>query len=142
MFDKIGIGSVQFGLNYGITNTEGKTAPIEVSNILEYAKTQKINYIDTAAAYGTSEQVLGANDLTGFNVVSKFMPAKNGAILEEELEKSLQRLQVIKLYGYLAHRPQFLLENKEMWAYLQGLKEAGKVVASLEYVTRFGSGAF
>lgn len=127
MFDKIGLGSVQFGLNYGIANTEGQTTPKEVIEILNHAKAQKIKYIDTASAYGNSEEVLGATDLSEFRMVSKFKRFNGEAALTKELENSLQRLQVKQLYGYLAHRPEFLIDNKQAWSQLLNLKEQGKV---------------
>jgi aryl-alcohol dehydrogenase-like predicted oxidoreductase len=56
---KIGLGTVQFGLDYGISNRSGKTTPDEVIRILETAKQNGIRVIDTAALYGESERVLG-----------------------------------------------------------------------------------
>ena len=72
--NKIGLGTVQFGMDYGVSNTKGKTPDIEVSKILEYAKKEGLLYIDTAEAYGCSEEVLGRNDLSGFRIISKFLP--------------------------------------------------------------------
>ena len=56
---KIGIGTAQFGLNYGVSNQQGKTSPLEVKNILNLALDHDIYVLDTAPAYGESEDVLG-----------------------------------------------------------------------------------
>ena len=56
---KLALGTVQFGLDYGITNSEGKVQIREVASILEYAKDKNINILDTASGYGNSEEVLG-----------------------------------------------------------------------------------
>lgn len=48
--DKIGIGTAQFGLNYGISNTQGKTSLTEAKDILELASLKGIKLIDTAPA--------------------------------------------------------------------------------------------
>ena len=52
------LGTVQFGLDYGITGQ--KKPPQEyVVECLDYATQNGILAIDTAAAYGTAEEVVG-----------------------------------------------------------------------------------
>ncbi|PWW11552.1 aldo/keto reductase [Mangrovibacter plantisponsor] len=58
------LGSVQFGMNYGITNAEGRASPNVIEKIIKQAITEGIEYIDTAAAYGESEATIGKT-LTG-----------------------------------------------------------------------------
>jgi len=123
---KIGLGSVQFGVDYGISNVRGKTPFDEVSKILDYALQNGIETIDTASAYGNAEEVLGKHNLNEFKVVSKFMPP-DGSSVEEELEVSLQKLKLKILYGYLAHRPEALIKSKTQWFSLLRLREQGKV---------------
>ncbi len=55
---KIILGSVQFGINYGI-NEKGKVPKEEVFEILDYARLKGIETVDTAAVYGDSEKVIG-----------------------------------------------------------------------------------
>ena len=50
MINNIGIGSAQFGFDYGITNTTGKVKEKEVKRILEEATKINLQYIDTAQA--------------------------------------------------------------------------------------------
>ena len=64
---KLAIGTVQFGLDYGISNTAGRTSVEEAGRILDRARMAGIDTLDTAAAYGDSEQVLGRIGLTGWN---------------------------------------------------------------------------
>lgn len=127
LYKKIGLGTVQFGIDYGISNHSGKTPESEVSKILKYAAQQGISYLDTASIYGNSELVLGNNKLDNFKVVTKFMPLEKNQSLRDEFEKSTARLGVKKLYGYLAHRPIDLVDNKSQWHMLQKLKEENKV---------------
>ncbi len=127
MNPKIGIGSAQFGMPYGISNSNGQTKEEEVSDILAYATNKGVNIIDTASAYGTSEQVLGLNNLEEFKVVSKFLPLSNGVSLSDCLNKSLINLNIDYLYGYLAHRPMDLLNNTDHWEQLKMLKHQNKV---------------
>jgi aryl-alcohol dehydrogenase-like predicted oxidoreductase len=124
---KIGIGSVQFGLPYGISNTTGQTPPDEVAKIFDVAHANGIRIIDTASAYGTSESVIGMLHDNRFLLVSKFMPPHENESIEEQLAKSLSLLQTDSLYGYLAHRPLELLQDPKVWETLQELKVANKI---------------
>lgn len=124
---KLGIGTAQFGMAYGISNNKGKTSRSEVPEILRIALDSNINLIDTASAYGNAEQVLGGNDLNNFDVVSKFMPSEENGAIQDQLDKTLNDLRIPDLYGYLAHRPLDLVKNDFQWEQLQELKEKQKV---------------
>lgn len=124
---KIGLGTVQFGLNYGISNKSGRTSPHEVKNILNLASQEKIDVLDCASAYGSAEEVLGRNNLEGFKVVSKFISPGKGEKVLVQLRQSLQNLKSSTLYAYLAHRPQDLLDHPEQWEELKQFKEEGTV---------------
>jgi aryl-alcohol dehydrogenase-like predicted oxidoreductase len=125
--NKLGLGTVQFGLPYGINNTNGQTSAEEVNRILQSAAHHGINVLDTASAYGNAEEVLGKNDLTKFTVVSKYITPSAGKSIEEQLQHSLIDLQVKKLYGYLAHRPTEILHDKAQWKTLKDLQQKGLV---------------
>ena len=56
---KLGIGTAQFGFDYGATNHNGKIAKNEIRNILACAKENGIETLDTAPCYGDSETTLG-----------------------------------------------------------------------------------
>jgi len=109
---KLGLGTVQFGMDYGISNPGGKTAPDEVARILKVAVRNRIRILDTAALYGDSEEVLGAALPANhsFSVVTK-TPVYTGADIKEDsarrLEqtflRSLKNLGLPAVYGLLAH---------------------------------------
>ena len=124
---KIAIGSVQFGINYGINNSYGKTPPVEVAQILELAKLHGINTIDTSFNYGDSESVLGGNPLSSFKIVSKFPFPKDGKTLDGLLAESLQRLNLHSIYGWLCHEPDQLIANPSIYSEAQIAKEKGLV---------------
>jgi len=66
------LGTAQFGLDYGVANTGGRTPFAEVLSILEFAAANNVDMLDTAAAYGDAEDVLahaGARD-RGFRIIS------------------------------------------------------------------------
>lgn len=125
LVQKIGLGTVQFGMHYGISNTAGQTTQAEVAKILEVARRNTLKIIDTASAYGNAEHVLGQHDLSSFRVVSKFMPPQGDQKVSDQLEKSLKNLGLTALYGYLAHRPDNLSGNLFLWEELQSLKQEG-----------------
>ena len=63
---KLGLGSAQWGLNYGVSNTFGKPSSEEVSKLIYLASDKGIKLIDTANSYGNSENVIGQNNLKRF----------------------------------------------------------------------------
>ncbi|HLP53148.1 MAG TPA: aldo/keto reductase, partial [Chitinophagales bacterium] len=69
---KIALGTVQFGMNYGISNTSGMPALQDVQLILLTARQSGITTLDTAYGYGESEKVLGQTGIDDWSVVSKF----------------------------------------------------------------------
>lgn len=63
MNSKLILGTVQFGVNYGINNNAGQVTQTEVNRILEYAAENGIEKLDTSSAYGNSEEALGNSNL-------------------------------------------------------------------------------
>ena len=72
---KLGLGTVQFGCNYGISNKKGQVPYEEIRKILEYAQEVGIDTLDTASLYGNSEKVLGRFNIDNFKVVTKAKPS-------------------------------------------------------------------
>jgi predicted aldo/keto reductase-like oxidoreductase len=71
---KIALGTAQFGLDYGIANTQGRVSEAEGRAIVELARARGVDTIDTAMLYGDSEAALGRIGVAGWQVVSK-LPA-------------------------------------------------------------------
>jgi len=109
---KLGLGTVQFGLDYGLSNRLGKTLPAEAGDILRVAREAGIRTLDTAWHYGDSEAVLGrlTREGDGFEIVTKapalgragFEP-RDGKELERNFFLSLERLKRDRVYGFLLH---------------------------------------
>ena len=100
----LALGTVEFGIDYGLKNGKKKVPEQEVARILSCAHARGIDTLDTAAAYGDSEAVLGRTMEKGepFRIVSKYPAGPKGS-LRDELKASLKRLGVPSLYGYLLH---------------------------------------
>ncbi|HHT9112408.1 MAG TPA: aldo/keto reductase [Candidatus Wunengus sp. YC65] len=116
---KIGLGTVQFGLDYGISNSEGVTPLEEVREVLTVATRNNIRVIDTAAMYGGSEEVLGKTLPNGndFDIVTKTprfdeVNTENKAeFLEQTFRRSLKKMNRTSVYGLLIHNADDLLGN-------------------------------
>jgi aryl-alcohol dehydrogenase-like predicted oxidoreductase len=111
---KLALGTAQFGLDYGVANISGQTSLREVERIIHRARLAGIDMLDTAAAYGSSEQVLGEIGLNGWKVVSKVPPMPKGTSDGKQwvlafVKQSLSRLRVARLEGLLLHSPADLL---------------------------------
>ena len=66
---KIALGSVQWGLDYGISNKKGIPSEDELSRILSFADKSGIKLLDTASAYGDAETRIGNMPNSNFKIV-------------------------------------------------------------------------
>lgn len=130
------LGTVQFGMPYGIANRQGQPTYEEARAILACAYEGGVNGLDTAATYGTSEEVIGKTleelGLTGkFVVVTKLRHMRKRAFTQQEAEAevedsvlcSLRRLRQDTL-------PIVLFHDIEDLRYIEALlkqKEKGRV---------------
>ncbi len=76
--EKLGLGTVQFGQAYGVSNVRGQVSSGEVAAILKRAAGAGIRVLDTAANYGEAESVLAAMDTRPFRIVTKTASVKSG----------------------------------------------------------------
>jgi aryl-alcohol dehydrogenase-like predicted oxidoreductase len=132
---KLAIGTAQFGLSYGIANKLGQTRVAEAHAILDYAQSAEIDTLDTAIAYGNSEAVIGATDLSRWAIISK-LPAFPGGNLDvnqwvrTQVEQSLKRLNRRSLCGLLLHHPGQLNESplgQDIFKAVSQLKHEGVI---------------
>ena len=111
-FKKIVIGTVQFGMDYGVSNQTGKTSLQEAIKISEMANSAGVNFYDTAPDYGESYSVMAEiiRSNPSANVISK-IPAisKNG--IDNVIDSIHHTVDLFgeNLYGLLFHRPDDVL---------------------------------
>lgn len=108
MNSKLILGTVQFGLHYGVNNTTGKPSKENIKSILDSAYNSGIQLLDTAEAYGDSQNTIGEyhnNSTNKFNVITKFSSNTEGFSLNiiERVYNNLKILDVDKLYCYMFH---------------------------------------
>jgi aryl-alcohol dehydrogenase-like predicted oxidoreductase len=135
---KLGLGTAQFGLDYGVSNPAGKVPETLVREILAYARQTGITVLDTAAAYGNSEAVVGrvTGEHPDFAIVTKTVPVAPGDIAPADLKSiaegfcaSLERLRTRSVYGLLVHHGQLLLGRggERLWQLLERWRREGLV---------------
>ena len=128
------LGTVQFGMKYGINNRQGQPSMNDSVEMIKYAVDNGVKYIDTARAYGDAELVIGEyNKIYGvpkdIKIISKLRPniieadTKDvNSLIRDEFESSLKRMGVDKLNGYLLHTPEYIY-NQNILDALLNLKE-------------------
>lgn len=126
------LGTVQFGLDYGISNARGKVSGAAASEILAAAGAAGIDRIDTAAAYGDSEAVLAGMLGAGspIRVVTKAPKVINGDIKAAlvRARRSADLFGSQRLDAILLHSASDLLDHGDaLWLELKRLKAEGLV---------------
>jgi aryl-alcohol dehydrogenase-like predicted oxidoreductase len=131
---KLALGTVQFGLDYGVSNTSGQVKFPEVKNILEEAKKYNIDTLDTAIVYGNSESILGKIGVDKFNVVTKLpsIPKDTSDIdlwVNNQVKSSLKKMRIDSVSALLLHKSSDLFETSKMQLFdsLCKLKDDGVV---------------
>jgi aryl-alcohol dehydrogenase-like predicted oxidoreductase len=125
---RLGLGTAQFGLAYGVANAE-KTPRAEASGALEEAVRCGFALLDTAPAYGGAEELLGElGAASNLRVVTK-TPAAGDTPIASALDASLARLRAPKAYALLEHRPALLLgaQGARRFTELARLRGEGRV---------------
>tara|TARA_Y100000589_G_scaffold327596_1_gene369765 strand:- start:709 stop:1584 length:876 start_codon:yes stop_codon:yes gene_type:complete len=133
---KLGLGTVQWGKAYGISNREGKTSQDEVKRILLIAQSNDIKLLDTAPSYGDSELILGKRNLRDFKIVTKTEYFKNNTISNIDKENlistfmnSMLKLSLDSIDGLLIHDVNDLFKRggEDLVDGLKFLKDSGLV---------------
>jgi len=131
---KISLGTVQFGQAYGVANKRGQVSFGDTHDIIKLARQSGIDTLDTAISYGKSEEILGSIGVDNWNVITKIPEAKLGvcnidAWIKQQIESSISRLGVGRLYAVLLHSTTTLSSNhsSKYWDTLQELKHQGLI---------------
>lgn len=132
----IGLGTVQWGMPYGVSNDSGQVSPKQVSLILKESRKLAICYLDTAAGYGQAEKVLGRENTDDFRLITKTPVFFKNQIdsddvlkLHQTFDASLRNLCSNSIYGLLVHSPENLLlpGGRALVSAMQDIKDSGRV---------------
>jgi len=135
---RLGLGTAQFGSDYGISNRVGMPSITTVERLLSLAHRSGIRVLDTAPNYGSSEWILGCCGAgkRGFRLISKLSRLPGRSVgkrealdLTEKLRMSLENLQINRLDGLLFHHPRDALKpgGDRLFEALRKEKEAGRI---------------
>jgi aryl-alcohol dehydrogenase-like predicted oxidoreductase len=133
---KIGLGTAQFGLDYGVSNASGKVGRQAAQAIIDLAITSGVTVLDTAAAYGDAEATVGAcvPAQSTVRIVTKLprtpSDAKASAIkgwVFDTIRQSLTRLRRQQVDAVLVHHADDLLgpQGHRLWRALIDLRDEG-----------------
>jgi aryl-alcohol dehydrogenase-like predicted oxidoreductase len=127
------LGTAQLGFEYGIANAHGLPSFEQARQIVSTAWNAGIVLFDTAAAYGSSQQVLGkCFESLGIQskplVVTKLSETD---LLSDRCEQlivaSLKLCRVPRFFGLLSHSPIALHNIEKVQAVFESLKAKGLV---------------
>ena len=133
----LGLGTAQFGMSYGVVNKAGQVQESEVARILEHARASgRIQVLDTAPAYGSSETTLGKllRPDDAFLLITKIPRIGTPSISSEDIDRSmsafhdsLATLGRKRVYGVLVHESRDLLapHGERLWQHLESLRTEG-----------------
>jgi aryl-alcohol dehydrogenase-like predicted oxidoreductase len=123
--NKLILGTVQFGLKYGINNSLGKPAKESVFDILSYAYENGIKYLDTAELYGNAHELIGEfhklHPTKKFNIITKF-PHNFEDSLDNKIKSYLNHLEIDYLEAILFHSFDSYINHKSQLNNLVKLK--------------------
>ena len=89
--------------------------------ILNTAKRNGINFIDTAPDYSNSEKIIGKMNSSNFKIISKIQKINKKKKLNQSIslvqnfKNTLKNLRTKKIHGLLVHNVQDLLRNKKYY---------------------------
>jgi aryl-alcohol dehydrogenase-like predicted oxidoreductase len=125
---KLGLGTVQFGQAYGVSNTRGQVDPDVAGAILMRAAQAGVSWLDTAANYGEAETVLSVLDTKPFHIVTKTISVAQGvdAVIARVRRSAALLGRVDRV---LVHSAADLTgpDGDTLWTALRRLKDEGVV---------------
>lgn len=124
---KIALGTVQWGLDYGIANTHGIPSDEALKSIFALANKNGIDLFDTAVQYGEAEKRVGQFSNPEHRIITKignFTPQNS---LKIQLDNSFKHFKREKIYGCLFHDIEELTKNNDLWTELLEYKATGKI---------------
>jgi len=102
------LGTAQFGLDYGVTNLNGRITGKNVQAILDYANENNIHFLDTAPNYGEASRVISGVKKPKFEIITKYEIKSNNLSKEEirrEIMANISLLGRERIHTILLHNP-------------------------------------
>lgn len=131
--NKFVLGTANFNMKYGLNNTKSFFKRSTILKVLKIIKKKNFLYLDTARDYNNTEKILGSFNLKNFKIITKIKNIRTKKNICDDLEnnilKSINNLNIKKLYGLLLHSPLDLKKphGKKIYKVLLSLKKKGFV---------------
>jgi spore coat polysaccharide biosynthesis protein SpsF len=141
---KLVLGTAQLGLQYGIANQSGMPSRDSAEELIKTAIANGIGAIDTARAYGVSEEVVGNSLKSGWEgrvqIITKLSPLNDcpkdvnavaiHAFVDASIYKSCSLLRMQSLDVLMLHRYSHVTDwQGSVWARLLEHKATGLIKA-------------
>ena len=131
MENKLILGTVQFGLDYGINNTTGKLGTNQVLELLKIAYDHGIRILDTAEVYGNAHETIGdfhkKNGYSKFKIITKFPDVIRNNSINEIVLDYIKQLAVNSIEVLMFHSFESFKTNYKALDSLVELKSKGYV---------------
>ena len=143
---EVSLGTVELGMEYGLREDDETTVPAETvaRNLLNRAIDSGVNFIDTAAQYGNSEEIIGRalkDRRSEYVLATKCMHRLDEGLdypgsrrsISESIDQSLSRLQtdhidLLQIHGRDSiELEQRMIRDGEVMDELEKARKAGKV---------------
>ena len=128
--NKLILGTVQMGLNYGVNNSSGQVSLKDSFKILNYAFENGITTLDSAEAYGNAHEVIGKfhqeNPNRKFKIITKLPEDINKQISKKVgtylIDLNIDQIEVLMFHSYESYT-----NNIERFDLLKQLKINNKI---------------
>jgi aryl-alcohol dehydrogenase-like predicted oxidoreductase len=137
IFNRLALGTAQFGMDYGIVPVSLPLKLDEVKQILIESINSGIGILDTASTYGVSEDIIGSTLIAHhFQIITKTLPIRKSKIDSNDLnnvinafDESLIKMGQKQLSALLVHDANDLLVpgGDAIWRWMEEIKLAGTV---------------
>jgi len=129
---KLGIGTVQWGINYGIANKVGVPSDSQIKKLVKLANDNKINILDTALNYGTSKKKIAKYCSKDFKIITK-VNLNSKISIKKQFDQCLNQLERKKIHGCLVHDSNHLNQNIDKWEQIVNLKTNNRKVEKIGF---------
>lgn len=128
---KLILGTVQFGIDYGVNNSIGKLEENQVLELFKIAHNQGIRILDTAEVYGNAHEIIGnfhkKNDDSRFKIITKFPHSVKYNSINNKVLEYLEQLAVSSIEVLMFHSFESFKTNYKALDSLKELKSKGSI---------------
>lgn len=128
---KLILGTVQFGIDYGVNNSIGKLEENQVLELFKIAHNQGIRILDTAEVYGNAHEIIGnfhkKNDDSRFKIITKFPHSIKYNSINNKVLEYLEQLAVSSIEVLMFHSFESFKTNYKALDSLKELKSKGSI---------------